>query len=137
LAELADRGSRAFHEGRHPVQDQPAGGDVHMRIWDAGKAGAAPHAPSVLESNGGFRLIAVQLPTGEDLGDHETHEGAVAVVTRGRVTVEGRDADSGREVGQGGVVAFAPGERRSITAVADTDLVLMFAPWPAEDRRLA
>lgn len=108
-----------------------------MRIWDAGEAGAAPHAPRVLETNEEFRLIAVQLPTGEDLGDHETHEGAVAVVTRGRVRVEGSDAVGGQEVSQGGVVSFAPGERRAITAVDDSDLVVMFAPWPAEDRRVA
>lgn len=108
-----------------------------MRIWDAGESGAAPHAPRVLDSSDDFRLIAVQLPTGEDLGDHETHEGAVAVVTRGRVRVEGHDGDGSRELVQGGVVAFAPGERRAITAVDDADLVVMFAPWPAEDRRMA
>lgn len=108
-----------------------------MRIWEAGESGAEAHAPRVLESNEEFRLVAVQLPTGEDLGDHETHEGAVAVVTRGRVRVAGPDGAEAQEVGQGGVMSFAPGERRAITAVDDSELVLMFAPWPAEDRRVA
>lgn len=108
-----------------------------MRIWDAGESGAQAHAPRVLESHDEFRLVAVSLPAGEDLGDHETHEGAVAVVTRGHVRVVGAHAQGGREVAQGGVVSFSPGERRAITAVDDADLVLMFAPWPAEDRRVA
>lgn len=112
-------------------------GDAQMRIWEAGESGAAPHAPRILESHEEFRLVAVQLPAGEDLGDHETHEGAVAVVARGRVRVEGAAGVGGQEVSRGGVVSFAPGERRAITAVDDSDLVMMFAPWPAEDRRVA
>jgi quercetin dioxygenase-like cupin family protein len=108
-----------------------------VRIWEAGGAGAEPHSPRILESSDAFRLVAVQLPSGEDLGAHETHEGAVAVVTRGRVRVDGDGAKGGVEITRGGVMAFAPGERRAITALDDADLVIMFAPWPAEDRRAA
>lgn len=100
-----------------------------MDIWDITALEIEPHQPEVLHSDeGAVRAIAINLPSGEALRDHEVHEHAWLHVHRGVVEV---DADGAtRRVGAGGLVHWPPGERHAVRAADDALLVLLLAPWP-------
>jgi redox-sensitive bicupin YhaK (pirin superfamily) len=86
-----------------------------MQSWDLQTLEVQPHQPEVLESEQEGRLIAIELPAGEMLQEHQVHERAWLVVVRGKVEV--LDADGGSlDAGPGTLAAFDPNER----------------PWPGE-----
>jgi quercetin dioxygenase-like cupin family protein len=90
----------------------------------------APHNPKVLRSDDEARLVAINLPAGEALDDHQVHERAYLVVVDGEVEVDHPD---GTETGgQGFVAQFDPKERHEVRAKADSRLILFLAPWPGE-----
>ncbi|MBB4664209.1 cupin domain-containing protein [Conexibacter arvalis] len=89
-----------------------------------------PHQPVVLHSDdGAARVVAISLPAGEELQDHEVHEHAWLHVHRGAVEVDAEDGSS-RRAGAGALVHWRPGERHAVRAVDDALLVLLLAPWP-------
>ena len=101
-----------------------------MESWDIATLDVQPHHPQVLHSDKDTRAIAINLPAGERMQEHETHERAYLVVAGGRVEV-----DQGGEVadaGPGFVAHFEAAERREIRATEDALLVLILAPWPGE-----
>lgn len=103
-----------------------------MRHWDLRALDVEPRQPAVLESTGEGRTIAIALPAGERLQDHEVHERAWVVVIDGELEVE---ADSGTVSGGPGLVAsFDPHERRELRARTDARVLMMLAPWPGEGR---
>lgn len=104
-----------------------------MESWDIGSLDVQAHQPQVLRSDAHTRAIAINLPAGELLQEHETHERAYLLVTDGDVEVE----QEGQIVGAGpGFLAhFEPHERREVRAKGDSRLVLILAPWPAEGRQ--
>jgi quercetin dioxygenase-like cupin family protein len=101
-----------------------------MRTWDVEELGVEPHRPEILSSGDAARVIALVLPAGEQLQEHEVHERAWLVVLDGEVEVEA----NGESVagGRGLVVEFGPQERHEVRAVADARLLLVLAPWPGD-----
>jgi quercetin dioxygenase-like cupin family protein len=84
----------------------------------------------VLRSDAETRAIAIRLPAGEQLAEHQVHERTYLIVVDGEVEIA---QEGGSVEGAAGLLAhFAPNERRTIRAVSDTRLVLVLAPWPGE-----
>ena len=102
-----------------------------MHHWDLRTLDVQPHHPQILHSSRGeSRTIAIRLPAGEDLQDHEVHERAHLVVVDGEVDI---DADGATVHGGPGFVAvFDPAERHEVRATTDARLLLVLAPWPGQ-----
>lgn len=90
-----------------------------------------PHAPEILSTTDEARVVALQIPAGESLSDHQVHERAWVFVTDGEVeiTTPGGESASGSS---GLLVEFAPGERHAVTARTDARLLLLLTPWPGD-----
>ena len=101
-----------------------------MEIWDIPSLQIEAHHPQVLRSDAETRAIAIHLPAGECLQEHQVHERTYLIVAAGEISVsqDGR-TESG---GPGLLLHFKPNERRTIQAVSDARLVLVLAPWPGE-----
>ena len=101
-----------------------------METWDIASLDVQPHAPEVLRTDPEARVIAINLPAGEELQEHEVHERAWVVVAGGDVEIEqGGSTVSG---GAGLVAHFDPKERHEVRATSDARLLLFLAPWPGE-----
>ena len=101
-----------------------------METWDIASLEVQPFNPTVLRSDDETRVIAINLPAGERLQEHQVHERAWVVVAAGEVEFEqGADTASG---GPGFLVHFEPNERHEVRAKADSRLILLLAPWPGE-----
>jgi quercetin dioxygenase-like cupin family protein len=102
-----------------------------MQTWDLRNLDVEPHQPQILSSDRGeSRAIAINLPAGEALQDHEVHERAHLVVLDGVVEVEaGGQTQTG---GAGFFAVFDPHERHEVRAASDARLLLVLAPWPGE-----
>jgi quercetin dioxygenase-like cupin family protein len=101
-----------------------------MESWDILSLGVEPRQPKVLRSDEEARVVAINLPAGEALDDHQVHERAYLVVADGEVEVE--HAGGTETGGQGFVAQFDPKERHEVRAKADSRLILFLAPWPGE-----
>ena len=101
-----------------------------METWDIASLDVQPHHPEVLRSDDETRVIAINLPAGEQLQEHETHERAYLVVVDGEVEID----QGGRSVtaGAGFLAHFEPQERREVTAKGDSLLALILSPWPGQ-----
>jgi quercetin dioxygenase-like cupin family protein len=75
-------------------------------------------------------VIAINLPAGEELQEHQVHERAWLMVAAGEIEV----VQDGASVsgGAGFVAHFDPKERHEVRAKTDTRLLLFLAPWPGE-----
>jgi quercetin dioxygenase-like cupin family protein len=101
-----------------------------MQHWDLTTLGVEPHHPQILQSaRGEGRAIAIHLPAGESLNDHEVHERAYLTVVDGEVEVEAVETVS---AGAGALFVFAPKERHEVRAKTDARLLLVLAPWPGD-----
>ena len=102
-----------------------------MEHWDLRTLDVQPHQPQILHSSRGeSRTIAIHLPAGEQLQDHEVHERALLVVVEGEIEVSaGGTSASG---GPGFAAVFAPRERHEVRATSDARLLLVLAPWPGD-----
>jgi quercetin dioxygenase-like cupin family protein len=100
-----------------------------MDTWDLRSLDLQPHQPQILRSDdGAARAIAINLPAGEQLQEHEVHEHAYLVVVDGEVELaEGGDA---RTAAPGTVSHWVPQERHEVRATSDARLLLILAPWP-------
>jgi quercetin dioxygenase-like cupin family protein len=99
-----------------------------VRTWDLSSLDVRPHQPQVLASDEETRLVAIDLPAGEELQEHQTHERALLMVVGGEVeVVQNGNATGG---GAGFLAHFDPNERRQVRAKSDARLLLVFAPWP-------
>jgi quercetin dioxygenase-like cupin family protein len=107
-----------------------------MRVWDVTGLKVDGGQPQVLHSTPQGRAIAIHLPAGSELGEHEVHEGAWLVVASGRVRLTAPDGAE-QTAGPGALAAFEPGERHAVGALEDARLLLLLTPWPAPDRRMA
>ena len=102
-----------------------------MKTWDLSSLDVTPHQPTVLSSDKEGRAIAIQLPAGESLSEHQVHERAWLVVLDGTIEL----ADAGGDTTQGGVglvAIFDPNERHEVRASEDSRLLLVLSPWPGE-----
>jgi quercetin dioxygenase-like cupin family protein len=99
-----------------------------METWDIRSLTIEPHQPKVLRSDEETRAIAIHLPGGEELQEHQVHERTYLLVASGEIEVaqDGR-SESG---GAGFVSHFEPNERRTVRALSDARIVMVLAPWP-------
>ena len=103
-----------------------------MEHWDLTALDVEPHRPQILDSKRGeSRTIALRLPAGEELQEHQVHERAHLVVVDGEVEI-GRDGGEAVSGGAGLLVIFDPGERHEVRATSDARLLLLLAPWPGQ-----
>lgn len=101
-----------------------------MQTWDISTLDVQAQKPEVLASDNEGRLIAINLPAGESLDDHQVHERAWLFVAAGAVEIDGAGATvSG---GPGLLAAFEPKERHEVRATEDARLLLVLSPWPGE-----
>jgi quercetin dioxygenase-like cupin family protein len=99
-----------------------------MQTWDICSLAIEPHQPQVLRSDAETRAIAILLPAGEQLREHQVHERAYLLVAGGEIEVS---QDGHLETGGPGFLShFEPNERRTVKAISDARLVLVLAPWP-------
>ena len=102
-----------------------------MQHWDLTTLGVEPRHPQILQSKRGeARAIAIHLPAGESLQDHEVHERAHVLVVDGDVEIA--SASSTVSGGAGTFVIFDPKERHEVRATSDARLLLVLAPWPGD-----
>jgi quercetin dioxygenase-like cupin family protein len=101
-----------------------------METWDIASLDVEPRHPAVLRSDDEIRVIAINLPAGELLQEHQVHERAYLLVAGGEIEVE----QEGETVsgGPGFLAHFDPAERREVRATSDARLVLLLSPWPGE-----
>jgi redox-sensitive bicupin YhaK (pirin superfamily) len=59
-----------------------------METWDIASLDVQPRQPEVLRSDDETRVIAINLPAGEALLEHQVHERAWLVVASGEIEVE-------------------------------------------------
>ena len=98
-----------------------------MESWDIRSLDVEVHKPKVLKTDGEARVIAINLPAGEALADHQVHERAYVFVAEGAIeVVAGSEAETG---GPGYLAHFDPNERHEVRATEDARLVLVLAPW--------
>jgi quercetin dioxygenase-like cupin family protein len=101
-----------------------------METWDIATLDVQPHRPEVLRSDDETRVIAINLPAGEALQEHQVHERAWLVVADGQIEVEqGGRTETG---GPGFLAHFEPAERHEVRATNDARLILLLSPWPGD-----
>lgn len=103
-----------------------------METWDLGGLDVEPHKPQILSSTEDARLIALHLPAGERLQEHEVHERAWVSVVQGEVEITTPSGEQTVSGGPGLLVEFGPKERREIVARSDARLLLVLTPWPGD-----
>jgi quercetin dioxygenase-like cupin family protein len=101
-----------------------------MDTWDVASLEVQPRHPEVLRSDNETRVIAINLPAGQRLQEHQVHERAWLVVAAGEIEVE----QGGQTVtgGPGFLAHFEPAERREVRATSDARLILLLSPWPGD-----
>ena len=101
-----------------------------MEHWDLRSLAVEPRHPQILQSaHGEGRAIALHLPAGEKLQDHEVHERAYLTVVDGEVEV---DAGETVSAGPRARCRLDPRERHEVRATTDARLLLVLAPWPGD-----
>jgi quercetin dioxygenase-like cupin family protein len=99
-----------------------------MENWDICSLEIEPRRPQVLRSDEEIRAIAIRLPAGEELQEHQVHERAYLLVADGQIEVS---HDGSSVTGGAGFLShFEPNERRTVRALTEARLVLVLAPWP-------
>jgi quercetin dioxygenase-like cupin family protein len=98
-------------------------------IWDITTLDLEARHPQVLRSDdGAARAVALILPQGDLLQEHETHEHTWLVVASGELEIV--DEGGSHAAGPGTLAHFSPGQRREVRASAESRLILLLAPWP-------
>jgi len=104
-----------------------------MDSWDLTTLDIEVHKPTVLRSDeNAARAIAINLPAGDKLQDHEVHEHAWVVVVSGKVEIDAGGATE--TAGPGHVTHFDMHERHEVRAVEDSRFLLLLAPWTGPGR---
>ncbi len=100
-----------------------------MRSWNVNHLDLKPHRPQILATTDDARAIALAVPAGESLQDHQVHERAWVTILSGEAEITTTAGE--RIAGEPGlVVEFDPRERHAVRAVSDTRLLLLLTPWP-------
>jgi quercetin dioxygenase-like cupin family protein len=101
-----------------------------METWDLKSLDVPVHGPEVLQSSQEARIVAIQLPAGEVLQEHQVHERAWVLVVDGEIEIT---ADGAAQAGGAGLLAaLEPNERNEVRATSDARLLMILAPWPGE-----
>lgn len=100
-----------------------------MKSWDVNRLDLKAHQPQILDSTDDARAIAVAVPAGESMDDHQVHERAWVSVLSGEVEITTTAGE--RITGAAGLlVEFDPNERHAVRALSDSRLLLLLTPWP-------
>ena len=100
-----------------------------MRHWELDALAVEPHHPLVLHTDDGAnRVIALTLPEGERLQEHQVHETALVFLIDGELDVSAGDDE--QRLSSPGLMHFDVAERHEVRAISDCRLVLCLAPWP-------
>jgi quercetin dioxygenase-like cupin family protein len=99
--------------------------------WDIRSLNVEPHHPQILRSDDETRVIAINLPGGEQLQDHQVHERAYVVIVDGEVEIH-QNGNEAQSAGPGFLAHFEPKERHEVRATTDARLLLILSPWPGE-----
>jgi len=99
--------------------------------WDIRTIGLAARQPKILSTTDEGRSIALFLPAGEELQEHQVHERAWLTIIEGEVEVSTSDGAT-QAGGPGLLCEFDPRERHTVRARSDARMVLLLAPWPGE-----
>ena len=102
-----------------------------MKSWNVNDLELQAHAPQILSSSDDARLIALSIPAGESLQDHQVHERAWVMVVDGEVQIDTPSAET-LTGGPGLLLGFAPGERHAVHALTSARLLLLLTPWPGD-----
>jgi quercetin dioxygenase-like cupin family protein len=100
-----------------------------VETWEINSLDVPVHQPKVLRTDAEARVIAINLPSGEQLQDHQVHERAYLFVAEGEIEITTHDGGS-QTGGPGFLAHFERAERHEVTAKSDARLVLLLAPWP-------
>jgi quercetin dioxygenase-like cupin family protein len=103
-----------------------------VEFWDLAEYRVEPHKPEILDSSEEGRAVLVNLPAGEEMGDHQVRERATVVVILGRLEIETPQGQSA-SAGPGSMVVFEPSERHSVKALEDSRFLLLLAPWSLDE----
>jgi quercetin dioxygenase-like cupin family protein len=103
-----------------------------MKSWDLQAVALSPHSPEILESGEDGRAIALEIPAGGSLREHQVHERAWVVVVSGEVAISDENDENRVTGGAGLMVKFEPGERHSIDAITTARILLLLTPWPGD-----
>ena len=99
-----------------------------MEFWQLSDEPLEPHHPRILHTDpGANRVIALALPAGELLQDHEVRERALVFVIEGEAVV--RCGDREERLHAPALMHFDASERHEVEAVTDVRLTLCLAPW--------
>jgi quercetin dioxygenase-like cupin family protein len=100
-----------------------------MNTWKITDLNLKPHAPEILATTDDARAIALLVPAGESLDDHQVHERAWVTVLDGEVEITTTTGE--RITGSSGLlIEFSPNERHAVHAHTDAHLLLLLTPWP-------
>ncbi len=100
-----------------------------MQSWELDRLRVAAHQPQILRSDEqANRVIALLLPQGEALQEHQVHEHALVLILRGELLVSAGASE--RTLAAPSLIHFEPGERHEVRAITESQLVLFLAPWP-------
>ncbi len=100
-----------------------------MEAWELDRLGVTAHEPQILRSDeDANRVVALLLPEGESLKEHQVHEHALVFVVRGELHVSSGAGE--RTLRAPALIHFSPAERHEVRAVSECDLILCLAPWP-------
>ena len=102
-----------------------------MDSWNLNELEVPPHLPAVLDSEREGRAILINLPAGEQLGEHQVHERAWLLVVDGNIVLDTPNGESAAG-GPGLLAIFDPKERHEVQAVEDSRLLLLLSPWPGD-----
>ena len=102
-----------------------------MKTWDIRGLDVEAHKPEIVSSTDAARVIALNLPAGERLQEHEVHERAWLLVVEGELEIVAGGGERARG-GPGFLAEFDPKEPHEVTATADARLLLFLAPWPGD-----
>ena len=103
-----------------------------MQRWELdSERDSARTGPRVLFSTPDVRGVVVDLAAGEEMGEHRVRERAVVQVLRGSIDVTTEGSTDACPAGT--LVLFEPRELHAIRASAQSQLLLILAPWPAPD----
>jgi quercetin dioxygenase-like cupin family protein len=101
-----------------------------LESWDIRSLDVPPRHPQVIRSDREARVIVINLPAGEQLQEHQTHERAYLLVVDGEIEVDGAGGAPSETGGSGYLAHFEPQERRGVRATQDSRVVLILGPWP-------
>lgn len=102
-----------------------------MKAWNVAEMDVDAHHPRVLVSESEGRVIAMQLPAGEKLAEHQVHERAWLYVVSGQVEIDDSDGET-LGGGVGLLAEFNPNERREVRAIVTSRILLILSPWPGD-----